>query len=128
MPTTKKQKSKARKSKEADVLSDIENLDIMFGSNHLEREESNFSNSVHRPECPRYNALVNHDVSSHSNSREDKIRGYTRNSRVSREVDSSSEINRMSGDLNQRITQQMNDFMSSVSSQSQRVISEAINE
>ena len=70
MPTTKKQKSKARKSKEADVLSDIENLDIMFGSNHLEREESNFSNSVHRPECPRYNALVNHDVSSHSNSRD----------------------------------------------------------
>ena len=38
MPTTGKQKSKARKSREAHMLSDIENMDQMLGTNHFERE------------------------------------------------------------------------------------------
>ena len=100
MPTTRKQKSRARKSREADKLSDIENLDIMLGSNHLETEESELSNSVRRPESPSYNALVNHDVNSHSNSREDEISVFAGNGQNLREVDSSSEINRLSGELN----------------------------
>ena len=54
MPTTRKQKSKARNSREADMLSDIQNIDIMLGSNHLAIEESEFTNSVRRPESPRY--------------------------------------------------------------------------
>ena len=33
-----------RKSREADMLSDIENLDIMHGSNQQEREESEVVN------------------------------------------------------------------------------------
>ena len=37
MPTTRKQK-KARKSRGAEMLSDIVNLDIMLRGNHLERE------------------------------------------------------------------------------------------
>ena len=36
MPTTRKQK-KARKSRGFEVLSDIENLDIMLGENHFKR-------------------------------------------------------------------------------------------
>ena len=44
------------------MLSDIENLDIMLGSNHLEREKNELSNSVLRPESPSYNALVNQNV------------------------------------------------------------------
>ena len=71
---------------------------------------------------------MNHDVNSHSNSRKDEIRVYAGNSQNSREVDSSSEIIRLSGELNQRITQERNDLMSSVSSQIERAISEAINE
>ena len=128
MPTTMKQKSKAIKSREADMLSKIENLDIMLGSNHLERAESELSYSVRRPESPSYNALVNHNVNSHFNSREDEIRGYAGNGPNSSEIDSSKEIIRLSGELNQMITQEMNDLMSSVSSQIQRAISEAINE
>ena len=38
MPTTRKQKSKAKKSREADKLPDLENMDIMLGSNHFGRE------------------------------------------------------------------------------------------
>ena len=40
MPTSRKQKSKARKFREADILSHIENIDIMLGSNLFEREKS----------------------------------------------------------------------------------------
>ena len=99
----------------------------MLGSNRLERDETEFSNSVRRPESLSYNILANHDVNSHSNSREDEIKGYTGNGQNSGEVDSSSEINKLSEELNQRITQEMNDRMSSVSSQRQRAINEAIN-
>ena len=69
--------------------------------------------------------MVNHDVNSHSNSREDEIRGYAGNGQNSREVDSSCEINRLSGELNQRITQEMNDHRTSVSTQIQRAINGA---
>ena len=49
MLTTKKQKSKARKSREADMLSDIENMDIMLCTNDFESE---FSNLIRMPESP----------------------------------------------------------------------------
>ena len=119
MPATKKQKSKARKSREAEMLSVLENVDIMLGSNRLEREESEFRNSVRRPESPSYNALANHDVNSHSNSIEEETRGYAGNGHNSREA-------ARSGVLNQSITQELNDLMSSVSSHIQRALSEAI--
>ena len=77
----------------------------MLGGNHLDREESEVTNSVRRPESPSYNTLINHDVNSHSNSREGEIKGYAGSGHNSGEVDSSSEINRLSGELNQRITQ-----------------------
>ena len=106
-------------------MSEFENLDIMLGSNHLKREESEFSDSVRRPESLSYNALVNHDVNSHPISRENEIMGYAGNGR---EADSSSEINRLSGALNQRITQDLSDLMCSVNTQIQRTINEAISD
>ena len=37
----------------------------MLGSNHLEREESELTNSVRRPESPSNNALVNNALLKH---------------------------------------------------------------
>ena len=79
MPPTSKQKGNARKSRDADMISDIENVHIWLGSNHLESERSGLSNSVRRRERSSYNALVNHDVNSHSNSREVENMGYAGN-------------------------------------------------
>ena len=100
MSTTRKQKNKARKSRDADMLSDIDNMDVMLRSNHFEQEESELSNSVRSPERPSYNAISNHDLNSHSNSRENASRDFTVNGQNSREVDSNSEINSLSGELN----------------------------
>ena len=114
MPTTRKQKSKVRKSKEADMLSDSENMDIMLGTNLFEREESELSNSIRRPGSPCYNALVNNDSNSHCNSRENEIRGFASHSHNSGGTESSGEFNRLTVELNQRITEEMDELMSSV--------------
>ena len=79
MPTKRKQKNRARKSREADMSSDIENLDIMLDSNHFERGERRFSNSARRSESPRYNTLKFNESNSHSNSRENEIRDFAGN-------------------------------------------------
>ena len=63
MPTTRKQK-KARKSRGLEMLSDIENLDIMLGQNHFdtgERDESLNSNLARRPESAISNNSENND-------------------------------------------------------------------
>ena len=126
MPTTRKQK-KARKSR-VKMLSDIENLDVILGGNHLERDESETSNYCKSPESPSYGTLLNQDSNSHPNSHEAEIRTCAQYGQNSREIDSGSEFNRLSGELNQRITREMSDFMSTVSSQIQRAINEAISD
>ena len=113
MPTTRKQK-KVRKSREQDMLPDIDNLDIMLGGNSLDREERISSNLGRKPENPSYGTLLNQNGQPYSNSREAEIKSYAQNGHITREVDSSSECNSLSGDLNQRISQEMGDFMSTV--------------
>ena len=127
MPTTREQK-KARKSREQDMLSDDENLDIMLGGNSLDREESISTNLGRRPESPCYGKLLNQNGQSHSNSREAETSSYARNGHSAREVDSSSQYNRLLGESNQMSSQEMRDFMSTVISQIQKAINEAIND
>ena len=103
MPTPRKPKSKARKSREADMLSDIGILDIMLGGNNLENEESESSNFDRRPDSPCYDTSVNQNTNYHSNSREGKIRTYAQHGQSLRETDSNTEVIRLSGELNQRI-------------------------
>ena len=43
MPSTRKQKAKERRSRQLDMLSDVENVDIMLGSYSREDEENNVS-------------------------------------------------------------------------------------
>ena len=110
------------------MLSDIENIDIMLGGNNLVREESESNNSGRKPDGPCYDTSVNQNTNSHSKSRDGEIRIYAENGQSLRETDSSSEFNRLSGELNQKVTQEVGDFMSPVSSQIQRTINEAISE
>ena len=123
IPSSRKQK-KARKSRVVDMLSDIENVDVMLGGNQLERDESETSNYGRRLQSPSYGTLLNQNSNSHPNSHETEIKTYAQNGQNSREVDSSSDCNRLSGGLNQRIPRKM----STVSCQIQRAINEAISD
>ena len=120
MLVTRKEKSKARLSRDADMISKLENMDVMIGNGHFKRKDSEFENSS-------YDAPNDYNSNSHTNSRENEIRGLAGNVRNTTEADSSSELNRLSGELNLSVTQKMNGLMNRVSSQFQRAINEAIN-
>ena len=71
---------------------------------------------------------MNHNVNFDSNSIENEIRGYVGNGQSSRETARAAISIRLSCELNQRITQEMNDLRCSVSSQIQRAKNEGISE
>ena len=60
MPTTRKQQ-KERKSRGLEMFSDMENLDIMLGSRHSERDENVNSNHARRPENVNSNLFENNE-------------------------------------------------------------------
>ena len=128
MPTTRKQK-KARKSRGLETLSDIENLDIMLGENHFstrEREGSLNSNLARRSRSFASNESENEDGKMGRNRRNFNSRTNTQRDRNSVTGNSSAEINRLSSELNSRISREMDEMMNSVSVQIQRAISDAI--
>ena len=129
MPTTRKQK-KARKSRGLEILSDIENLDIMLGENHFNdtrRDETLDGTSIRRQESIISNNLENEEMDLHSDHRNLGVGTSTGYDRNSASIDSQAEINKLSSELNSRISREMDVMMDSVSSQIQRAISDAIN-
>ena len=109
------------------MLSDIENLDIMLGESHIDKEESEDSILARRPENVGCNA---------SENIEENLQLYTIENRSSNSADhgqnaagasSSSEFIRLSGEINSRISREMDEMMNTVSVQYQRAISDAIN-
>ena len=128
MPTTRKQK-KARKSRGLEMLSDIENLDIMLGGNHFgmrERDGSLNSNLPRRPRSSVSNESENEEGNIGRNQRNANSRANTECDRNSIAGNSSAEINKLSNVLNSRISREMDEMMNSVNFQIQRAISEAI--
>ena len=71
---------------------------------------------------------MNQNTNSHSISHNVEIRTYAQKGRSLRETDSNSEFERLSGEMNQKITHEMGDFMSIVSSLIQRAKNEALSD
>ena len=127
MPTTRKQK-KARKSRGLEMLSDIENLDIMLGENHFStrgRKGSLNSNLPRRSRSFASNASENEDGNVGRIQRSANSRTNTKYHRNSVTANSSAEINRLSSELISRISREMDEMMNSVSVQIRRAISDA---
>ena len=111
------------------MLSDIENLDIMLGENHFgtqEREGSLNSNLPRRSRSFASNESENEDGNGGRPKRNIDSRTNAECDRNSVTCDSSAEINRLSSELNSRISREMDEMMNSVSVQIQRAISDAI--
>ena len=120
MPTTRKEK-KARKSRGAEMSSDIEDLDIMLGGSHLEREENEHDVSSRRSNSPNIN-----EGNLHFNSKENRSNNSAESGHYSAGTDSSAEFNRLSGELNLRISREMDEMMNNVSAHIQRAINDSI--
>ena len=128
MPTTRKQK-KARKSRGLEMLSDIENVDIMLGEDHFstrERDESLNSNSVRRPESTASHDFENGHESTHVNSKVINPDNCAESDQNSASANSSAEINRLLRVLNSRLSRELDEIMGSINSQIKRAISDAI--
>ena len=118
MPSTRRQKAKARKSKEMDMLSDMDNLDVMIGTeNPLERELADVidQSSIHG----------DIEIGSHSrNELGDFIQGNEPHGRN----DIRQSFETFSNEFNLRLSQEMDSMMAMVHSQINRAISTAISE
>ena len=111
------------------MLCDIENLDIMLGENHFnrnERDESVSSNFGRRPDSASADELENNDENRYSATRDIDPSDNAECGRISIGGNSSAEINKLSSELNSRLSRELDDMMCSVNSQIQRAISDAI--
>ena len=128
MPTTRKQK-KVRKSRGLEIISDIENLDIMLGGDHFdtrERDESLNSILARRPGSVISNDHENDHENTYVNPRVIDSSNCAQSDRNSATANSSAEINRLSCELNSRLSRELEEMMGSVNTQIQRAISDAI--
>ena len=108
------------------MLSDIENLDIMLGERHSEREESVNSNSVRRPESANSGMFENNEEKWYLNHREMGLGNDTNTGQNSTSANSNAEINKLSSELNSRLSREMDEMLNSVNTQIQRAISYSI--
>ena len=98
----------------------------MIGKDRYEREGNEFDNSTGRPESPKYRSLIDHNLNSNLNSRENEIRRLAEDEQLPCEISSGNNSNHLSGELNRRITQKMN-WLLNINVHIQRTFNEAIN-
>ena len=120
MPSTRRQKAKARKSREIDMMSDMDNLDIMLGNtgeNPIERE---LADAIEQ-------SSVQGDAEDNEYYR-DNYRGFTQENGAIRQNDVRQSFETFSNEFNLRLSQEMDSMMSMVHNQINRAISTAISE
>ena len=125
MPSTRRQKAKARKSRELDMLSDYDNMDVMLGdgnSNSIERE---LDSLINVPDGRRdYRSFPNRENSSQEN----EIRDINNQNEPVREERLIESINTLSGEMNARMSREMETMMDFMQNQISRAINCAISE
>ena len=120
MPSTRKQKAKERRSRQLDIMSDVENVDTMLGSydrddERAERSESELNLDSGSNRLHQNPHLVGEDFRSllNTNSRE--------NSEIT--VETTRLINE---EISNQMSRRLNEIKSSLNSQIQNAISAAI--
>ena len=98
----------------------------MLGERHSEREETGNSNSARRPESASSKMFRNNDEDMYLNHKEMEIGNNADPGHNSASGNSNVEINRLSSELNSRLSREMDEMMGSVNVQFQRAISDAI--
>ena len=108
MPSTGKQKAKARNSREMDILSDYGNLDKMLGdgnTNSIERELDNVINCLDRHQD--FESLRKRG----SSSQEKEIRNFDNRNRPVRQDGLAGSIEILSSEMKARLSQEMDSLM-----------------
>ena len=122
MPSTRKQKAKERRSRQLDMMSEVENVDIMLGSYSRDDEEKDISeigiSLDSGPSRPQQSSnVIGEDLRSllNTNSKE--------NSEIT--IETTRMINE---EISSQISRKLNEIKSSLNIQIQEAISSAITE
>ena len=120
MPSTRRQKAKARKSKEMDILSDIENMDVMLGNGDNNPIERDLADDIEQ-------SSMQGDIES-SEQLGNQYNNFTYENSLPRQSDVRQSFEMFSNEFNLRLSQEMDSMMSMMHSQINRAISNAISE
>ena len=120
MPSTRRQKAKARKSREVDMLSDIENMDVMLGNGNSNPIERELADAIEQ-------SSVQGDVESNEHLG-NQYASFAYENNLPRQNDIRQSLQTFSNELNLRLSQDMDSMMSMMHGQINRDISNAITE
>ena len=120
MPSTRRQKAKARKSREMDMLSDFENLDVMLGNEN--------GNPIERELAEAIDQSSAHGDADTNMYRESGYRDYSHENDMLRQNEVRQSFETFSNEFNLRLSPEMDSMMSMMHNQINRAITTAINE
>ena len=120
MPSTRRQKAKARKFREMDMMSDFENLDIMLGNSN--------NNPIERELAEAIGQSSTHGDADTNAYQENEYRNYLHENDLLRQNEVRQSFETFSNEFNLRLSQEMDSMMSMMHSQINRAITTAIAE
>ena len=120
MPSTRRQKAKARKSREMDMMSDFENLDVMLGNIN--------NNPIERELAEAIDQSSTHEDAETNAYQENEYRNYLHENDLLRQNGVRQSFETFSNEFNLRLSQEMDSMMSMMHSQINRAITTAIAE
>ena len=120
MPSTRRQKAKARKSREMDMMSDIGNLDVMLGNGNENPFERELADAIEQ-------SSTQGDYEANEFHRTD-CRNFVQENESFGQNDVRQSFEAFSNEFNLRLSQEMDSMMTMVHSQINRAISTAIAE
>ena len=109
MPSTRRQKAKARKSREMDMMTDIDNLDVMLGGGNENPIERELADAIEQ-------SSVQGDYEANEYQR-DNFRIFTQESETLRQNEARHSSENFTSEFNLRLSQEMDSMMSMVHSQ-----------
>ena len=120
MPSTRRQKAKARRSREMDMLSDYDKLDVMLGSEN--------NNPIERELAEAIDQSSTHGDAGPSMYHENGLRDYIHENESLRQNEVRQSFEAFSSEFNLRLSQEMDSMMSMMHNQIDRAITTAIAE
>ena len=107
---------------------DLENLNVVIGNSHNEGEENDFVGLTGGPDSPNCENSAERNYYSSSNSGENEIRGFAGNGHSTSEIGPKNTLGSLTGEINQRISEEVNVLIDTSNLQIQRATNEAIND
>ena len=120
MPSTRRQKAKARKLSEMDIMSNLDTLDIMLGNSNDNPIEREIASAIEQ-------SSVQGDIEDNFHQRSD-YREFSYEIDPLRQNDVRQAFETFSNEFNLRLSQEMDSMMSMVHNQINRAISTATSE